>query len=419
MSLLSLVVFLGAFRVLHVLSGDVQLDLKGAGEAVSLNLTSLVPSRSVEIIPLSAEKETQQPSSAHPVQDRAEIAVVTPAVRGGEVDLTFGGTIALETSVRQSGYYADSKRYDFTDLLSIISSQVTGDYAMAAMENLVVPSEKVSDLIAPEEVMGMLVSGGFDGLALGFARVYDKGMDGISGTVLAAQSAGLEVTGGYIHEGDAALTSHIHTMGNVKVAVLHYTDALTSTGKKNMKKDGNTYAVSLLDRAEQDIAIVREMGADLVVVSVHWGTEGKTDVTSAQKSAAERLALAGADLIIGNGPRRVQRVEYLETATDGKKHRTLCAYSLGCLLSSSNQSQALQSVLLHVHASVDADGQVTLKASYTPAFIWRYKQENVLRFRVIASDGPVPDGMKEDQQKKMANACSSVRKILADFPYDE
>ena len=98
------------------------------------------------------------------------------------------------------------------------------------------------------------------------------------------------------------------------------------------------------------------------------------------------------------------------------KHTTLCAYSLGCLHSSSTKAGALQSMLLHVHAKVDAQGAVSLSATYTPTFLWRYKQESLVRFRVIAANGQVPDGMSEDQQKKMTAAASGVAGIVKDAP---
>ncbi|MBR1684348.1 MAG: CapA family protein [Clostridia bacterium] len=406
----------GTLWVLRTLEGDHPMDLRLAEQVGSITLKGLTPELSVEDIPLISEgEEKQAPQEAN--SQRAQIAIVTEPPRGGEIDLTFAGTIALETNVRQSGYYSDSKRYDFSDILSLIAPDIRSDYAFAPVENLIVPSAQVSDLIAPAELTGMLVSGQLDGIGFGFSKAYDKTYDGLSDTVLHAQSAGLDVFGAYRNEGEAGISAQIRQIGNVKVAFLHYTESLSTTGSKAVRKDGRTYAIPLLERAEQDIPIARSLGADLVVVTVNWGTAGKTEVTKTQKSVAQRLAAAGADLIVGNGPRRVQTLEKLELTLDGGvKHTTLCAYSLGCLLSSSTKAGALQSMLLHVHAKVDAQGAVSLSATYTPTFLWRYKQESLVRFRVIAANGQVPDGMSEDQQKKMTAAASGVAGIVKDAP---
>ena len=45
------------------------------------------------------------------------VTTVPSTARGGTLTLTFGGTVALETNVRQSGYYQDTGLYDFSDIL--------------------------------------------------------------------------------------------------------------------------------------------------------------------------------------------------------------------------------------------------------------------------------------------------------------
>ena len=402
----SALVLAGTLYVLRSLSGSVDLHL--TERLNTLDFSDVLPERKIDEIPIQRSEETWMPPSV-------TFASATPSPAGGEVYLTFGGTIAAETTVRQSGYYSDSRRYDFSEILSLLSDEISSDFSMAVMENLVMPDAKVSDLIVPEAIMGMLSSGKMNAVALGFGKIYDKGFEGLISTVQSAQSRGLQVLGAYMNEGEAALSNRIMEIGNVKFAVLHYTETLSSTGNKSIRKDGNSFAVPLLDQADQDIALVRSMGAQVVIVSVNWGTAGKTAVTSSQKKQAERLCAAGADVIIGNGPRRVQNIERITAlGADGKEHSALCAYSLGCMLSSSTKTAALQSILLHVDISVDVNDHVSVRATYTPVYIWRYKQENVTRFRLLAANGTVPDGMTSDQQKKMASAAATVGTILKD-----
>lgn len=403
---LAVLVLAGTLRVLRSLSGDADLHL--AERLNTLEFSEVLPERKIDDIPIQRMTETSQ-------APLVSVVAPTPAPVGGQVHLTFAGTIAAETAVRQSGYYSDTKRYDFSEILSLLKDDLQSDFSMAVMENLVIPDAKVSDLIVPEPIMGMLTSGGLNGVALGFGKIYDKGFSGLNSTVQAAQGRGLQVLGAYTNEGEAALSNRIMEFGNIRVAILHYTESLSSAGGKSLRKDGNGFAVPLLEQAEKDIALVRSMGAQAVVVSVNWGTAGKTAVSSSQKKIAEKLCSAGADVIIGNGPRRVQKVERISGKTpDGQECTALCAYSLGCMLSSSTTASALQSILLHVDITVDEKEKVSVSASYTPVFIWRYKQENVIRFRTIAANGVIPDGMTSEQQKKMAAAAASVEQILKD-----
>lgn len=401
---LSVLVMVGTVRVIRYLSGGTDHHL--TEQLMTMDFSEVLPERTIDEIPIQQTVAAPRLSAAVPVQ-------ATPEPAGGQVHLTFGGTIALETAVRQSGYYSDTRLYDFSEILSLVTDDIRSDFSMAPLENLVVPDAKVSDLIAPDAVMGMLTAGGFDGAALGFGKIYDRGFEALRSTVQSAQNRGLTVFGAYTNEGEAALSSHIRTIGNVKVALLHYTESLSSAGRKSIRKDGNSFAVPLLEQAAQDISIVRSLGAQVVVVSVNWGTAGKAEVTSAQKKLAAGLCAAGADVIIGNGPRRVQTVEWISSERgDGTKCTALCAYSLGCLLSSSTKDSALQSILLHVDITVDEKGSVSVRATYTPTFTWRYKLENLMQYRVLAANGIVPDGMSTDQQKKMATALASVEKRL-------
>lgn len=64
-----------------------------------------------------------------------------------------------------------------------------------------------------------------------------------------------------------------------------------------------------IDRAERDIATLREMGCDLVIVSMHWGKELSYDINSEQRKLGPALIDAGADVVYGHGPHVLQPIE--------------------------------------------------------------------------------------------------------------
>ena len=63
-----------------------------------------------------------------------------------------------------------------------------------------------------------------------------------------------------------------------------------------------------LDNFESEIAEAKRKN-DVVVVSVHWGTEYQDEPDKRQKDLAYRMVDAGADLILGNHPHWVQPAE--------------------------------------------------------------------------------------------------------------
>ena len=54
--------------------------------------------------------------------------------------------------------------------------------------------------------------------------------------------------------------------------------------------------------------------------------------------------------------------------------------------------------------------------SYTPTYIWRYKQDNQYYYRIAVSDQPAPDGMSDDQIGYMQKALTNLQKYLGDSP---
>jgi poly-gamma-glutamate synthesis protein (capsule biosynthesis protein) len=79
-----------------------------------------------------------------------------------------------------------------------------------------------------------------------------------------------------------------------------------------------------------DIANIREAGADLVIISLHWGAEYVDYPTNMQVYIARSLVDAGADIIMGHHSHTPQPLEW-HYRQDGS--RGLIIYSLGNFLS--------------------------------------------------------------------------------------
>lgn len=71
--------------------------------------------------------------------------------------------------------------------------------------------------------------------------------------------------------------------------------------------------------------------ADVVIVSMHWGTEDSAIVNADQQNEVDLLSSLGVDVIIGTGPHVLQKVQTVARSNGGK---TLVWYSLGNMLSS-------------------------------------------------------------------------------------
>jgi poly-gamma-glutamate synthesis protein (capsule biosynthesis protein) len=147
------------------------------------------------------------------------------------------------------------------------------------------------------------------------------------------------------------------TVNGVKFAFLTY---LTYNNSQN----GTAYGVNdyTTAGAKAQIAEARA-NADIIIVSMRWGTEDQPDVNSTQRQDALELADDGADIVLGHGPHSLQPVERL-TGAGGRE--TIVWYSLGNFLN----AQLPLSELIGGFAVMDIDVATKKVASigFLPTF---------------------------------------------------
>lgn len=107
---------------------------------------------------------------------------------------------------------------------------------------------------------------------------------------------------------------------------------------------------------EEDVKRLREI-CDIVVVSLHWGTEDSNNTNNNQKELAHKIIDWGADVILGHHPHVLQGLEFYK----GKP----IAYSLGNFVFDQNDENNKQSIILEI---VFEDNYVN-QVSATPVYI--------------------------------------------------
>lgn len=113
------------------------------------------------------------------------------------------------------------------------------------------------------------------------------------------------------------------TVGGVRVAHLAYTRSWNT----DLPRDRWMLAsVTTPEQVAADVATVRSAGAEIVIVSLHLGTEMQTGPTGADRTFATTLtSIADVDLVVHHGPHVVQPVE--------RVNGTLVYWSVGNLVS--------------------------------------------------------------------------------------
>ena len=158
--------------------------------------------------------------------------------------------------------------------------------------------------------------------------------------------------GSYISEEDRTKVV-IKEMNGIKYAMLAYTtltNGLTTPA-------GKDYYVDLYsdEKVKADIERIGT-SADIIMISMHWGTEYTFTPTTEEYRIAEYISTLGVDIIIGHHPHVVQPVQYVGN--------TLVIYSLGNLISA--QAELMKKVGLMVSLDIEKTefkGTVTTKIS--------------------------------------------------------
>ncbi len=371
-------------------------------------------------------KETAAPSGADGGEGKTDdsrsadnTVQVTATPVSGTASLTVAGTLAIEKNIRQSAYASDTKQYDFTELAALLRPELRSDLNAVFLENILSDEEKISTAVVPTCAAELLTAAGFNLCLNGYSGAWEKKQTGLVSTLRALWKQNISTLGARTSADEQNIL--LRDINGIRVALMQYTGTVSSSVRKKMAKADVPWALPAAEPEEisADLAAAAAQGAEVRIVLLNWGNVGTKNHTKAQTELARRIAEAGADVIIGAGSRVPQTAEYITTSDDRK---VLCAYCLGTLISDERGTvNRIGGYMLHLIFSRDAvSGTVKLlSASYTPTYVWRYRQDGKYYYKCLAANQNPPDGMDEDLIKHMKKTLEAVRTALADSPLVE
>ncbi len=248
------------------------------------------------------------------------------------------------------------------DVLGPIGATLArADLAMVNLETALTtrgtPEPKQFHFRAPAAALRALRAEGIDVVTLANNHAVDYGPVGLADTLAAVGSRVLPVIGIGADAG-TAYAPYLTTVRGTRVAILAASqihDRTAAAWSAGATSPGIATAFDL-ERLAAAVRAARAL-ADVVVVYVHWGTEGNACPNAEQRTLARRLAEAGAAAVVGT------HAHLLLGA--GWAGGTYVAYGLGNFLwwLDNAYSNDTGVITLHVRAR-----QVT-SATFTPARI--------------------------------------------------
>ena len=158
---------------------------------------------------------------------------------------------------------------------------------------------------APASALTTLAEAGVDVVSMANNHAVDFGSAGLAETLAAKASSPVTITGIGANRAEAFAPA-VTVVDGVSVAVLAATQLREQTTAAFTAGEAKPGVASMVE-LDAITAAVRDAAAryDVVVVVPHWGTEKELCPTAPQTTAAQRLAEAGADIVVGGHSHRV------------------------------------------------------------------------------------------------------------------
>jgi poly-gamma-glutamate synthesis protein (capsule biosynthesis protein) len=266
--------------------------------------------------------------------------------RGREFSLVAVGDVLVHHSMMvEASRTAGGDGYDFSPMFARVRDLVSSaDLALCNLEtpvsstNTDLTRPNVLSYNAPREIVTALTQAGFDACSTASNHTWDRGATGVRKTLDALDAGGLGHSGSARSAREAARPP-IYRVNGVAVGHLSYSYTIHNSGGPTTTVPAEApWLRSMLwprlgaDRILAQARALRRRGAEFVVVSMHWGTQYRSQPDPRQRRLARALLSSpDVDLILGHHPHVVQPCEKI----NGK----YVVHSMGNFLSNQGPSQ--------------------------------------------------------------------------------
>jgi poly-gamma-glutamate synthesis protein (capsule biosynthesis protein) len=305
-----------------------------------------------------------------------------------EAKLIAVGDIMMHGSQIKSGYNSQTKTYSyetfFREVKDIFSA---GDWVIGNLETTLAGAEAkytgYPRFNAPAELADAIKEAGFNILTTANNHSLDRNEKGVLKTLENVKQRGLLPVGTAASQEESEEILIVEK-NEISMAILAYT---YGTNGIPIPK-GKDYLVNLIKEEEivKDILEARQLGADIVTVALHFGSEYQRQPNAQQKQLVEVLIKAGADIILGSHPHVVQPYQIFEVAGEGGKIRKAVAiYSMGNFISNQRGNYKDLGVIFEANIQKNFPEETVeiVEVKALPTWVHRYSENGKWIFRVL------------------------------------
>jgi len=301
---------------------------------------------------------TATPTTTTPTTGTPTTTIRPPTGSGQSVTLAFAGDTNFQNNL-------DTVRSAPSTVLAAIapvlqSADVTMLNLEAALGSGGTPAAKKFTFQVPEQAIDAVAAAGVDVVTMANNHGLDFGPEGLADSLRIKRERGFPILGIGIDEAEAYAPWITEVKGQ-RIGFLAANDVFDAHLVSRWTAGPGHPGLASTEEAHQArfaeaVAALRPL-VDTLVVFLHYGTETQTCPNQRQKDLVALLTSAGADIVVGSHPHRLQGV--------GFHGDQFVAYSLGNFAFQANSPEGARSGVL----TVSATGRRIDGSTWTPATI--------------------------------------------------
>ena len=375
--------------------------------------TQSKPSTASPVEPLPVPPSTEEAQLPSDTDAQPETSTEAQPVESymKEAKLVAVGDIMMHMPQMPAYYNKSTGKYNFNPYFTQVKPILEqGDFVWANLETPIAGADlRYSGFPmfnAPPELAAALKYAGFNIVTTANNHAMDRKEIGVIRTLKRLKEQGF-VTKGTAASEEEAKKLTIMTKNDIKMGILAYT---YGTNGITLPKD-KPYLVAHLSplRIKEDIRALREAGADVVVIALHFGIEYQREPNSTQQELARSLIQAGADIILGSHPHVIQPLEQVNvTEEDGAIRKGYIIYSMGNFISNMKDEYTDYGVIFRADIQKTFPSGTIEIRNVDTQLTWTQKtgKGNGRKYVVL----PVEKTIQEHQLKLSASTYQALKK---------
>ena len=356
------------------------------------------------------------------------------------IEIVATGDILIHKEILETQYNSETDEYDFNNNFKYIKEYLEkADLAIGNLETTLSGIENYGfsgypSFNSPDSLADAMKSAGYDIVANMNNHCLDRDVNGYYRTRKTLVDRGFDVIGTRESIDDKRYI--IKDVKGIKVGVISYGYTMTAEDG-NFGVNGISIPYDLLqlmnyyhpDTLESDMLNMKEQielmiedGAEVIVFYMHWGDEYELEPNDIQKQIAQFLADEKVDIIFGTHPHSLQPIDMIQSS-DGSSD-TAVVYSMGNFLSSQRTERignpyTEDGAIVSVKVNKDMEtNEITVDIpTYIPTWVNWYGKDGKLFYEVVPATIDDADYLTEEGRKRIKESFDRTTSVIEN--YDE